>query len=147
MKFKNCIVIACEEFVGAHKHLPGIFNDIHCTLSRGGETLVTPVKLVISNMHYRGMEFGGAHVWKMGHPQAMDFFCYVPSIVLRGAPTLKLGLFFILCLKLHENEIIWTRGHPWHPTLQQPMLVVAQAFAQKDVILVRVHTHLHSCQQ
>ena len=25
-------------------------------------------------MHYRGMEFGGAHVWKTSHPQAMEFF-------------------------------------------------------------------------
>ena len=41
---------------------------------QGGITLVPPVKLVIGNMHYRGMEFGGAHVWKMSHPQAMEFF-------------------------------------------------------------------------
>ena len=40
----------------------------------GGITLVQPVKLVIDKMCYRGMEFGGAHVWKMCHPQAMEFF-------------------------------------------------------------------------
>ena len=40
----------------------------------GAITLVQPVKLVIGKMHYRGMEFGGAHVWKTGHPQAMEFF-------------------------------------------------------------------------
>ena len=60
------------------KHLPvfGIFNDIHCTYLHGvrGITLVQPVKLVIGKMRYRGMEFGGAHVWKTSHPQAMEFF-------------------------------------------------------------------------
>ena len=64
-------------------------------------------------MHYRGMEFGGAHVWKMSHPQAMEFFhtqnlgtctlelCtwYFPE---GGAPSLNFGLFFnIFALKLH----------------------------------------------
>ena len=40
----------------------------------GGNTLVSPVKPVIGNMHYRGMEFGGAHLWKTSHPQSMEFF-------------------------------------------------------------------------
>ena len=44
------------------------------TLYHGGMTLLLPVKPVIGKMHYRGMEFGGAHVWKMSHPQAMEFF-------------------------------------------------------------------------
>ena len=37
-------------------------------------TLVLPVKLAIGNMHYRGIKFGGAHVWKTSPLQAMEFF-------------------------------------------------------------------------
>ena len=69
-KLQNYIVVACVKFLGAHKHLPvfGVFNYIHHTLSWGvGITLLPPVKLVIGNMHYRGMKFCGAHVWKMSH--------------------------------------------------------------------------------
>ena len=80
----------------------------------GGITLVQPVKLVIGKMHYRGMEFGGAHVWKTSHPQAMEFFhtqnlgtctlelCtqYFPKRG-GGAPSLNFVLFFnIFALKL-----------------------------------------------
>ena len=74
------IVVACDKFMGAHKHLPvfGIFNYVHCTLSCGGGqktcTTVPQAKMVIGNIHHRGMGFGGAHVWKMSHPQAMEFF-------------------------------------------------------------------------
>ena len=77
---QNHIVVACDKFMGAHKHLPvfGVFNYIHCSLSCGGDqktcTTVTQAKLVIGNIHHRGMGFGGAHVWKMTHPQAMEFF-------------------------------------------------------------------------
>ena len=60
-------------------YLPlAIFNYIHCTLSCGGGqktcTTVPQAKLVIGDIHHRGMGFGGAHVWKMSHPQAMEFF-------------------------------------------------------------------------
>ena len=73
--------VTCDKFMGAHKHLPvfGIFNYVHCTLSWGGHKSCTKVqyhrpKLVIGNIHDRGMGFGGAHVWKTSHPQAMEFF-------------------------------------------------------------------------
>ena len=76
---QNCILVACDKFMGAHKHLPvfGIFNYIHCTLSCGGGqktcTTVPQAKMVTGDIHHRGMGFGGAHVWKMSHPQAMEF--------------------------------------------------------------------------
>ena len=56
-------------------------------------------------MCYRGMEFGGAHVWKMSHPQAMQFFhtqnlgpgtleLCTQHFPKGGVPTPKLGLFY-----------------------------------------------------
>ena len=75
---QNCIVVACDKFMGAYKHLPvfGIFNYAHCTLFWWGEgiRLVPQAKLVTGKIHHRGMGFGGAHVWKTSHPQAMEFF-------------------------------------------------------------------------
>ena len=78
---QNHIVVACDEFMGAHNHLPvfGIFNYVHWSLSCGGGKSCTMVqhhrpKLVLSDIHDRGMGFGGAHVWKMSYPQAMEFF-------------------------------------------------------------------------
>ena len=74
------IVVDCDEFMRAHKHLPlfGIFNYVHCSLSCGGGqkpcTTVPQAKMVIGDIHHRGKRFGGAHVWKMNHPQAMEFF-------------------------------------------------------------------------
>ena len=72
---QNHIVVACDKFMGAHKHLPvfGIFNYVHCTLSCGGMgiRLVPQAKLVIGKIHHRCMGFGGAHFWKTIHPQAM----------------------------------------------------------------------------
>ena len=75
-----CIVVACDEFMGAHKdlYLPvfGVFNYVHCTLSLGGGIRLVPQAILVTgNMHHRGMEFGGAHVWKTSHPQTMGFFC------------------------------------------------------------------------
>ena len=94
----NCVIVACGEFMGAHKHLSvfGIFNYVHCTWSCGGGqktcTTVPQAKMFIGDIHHRGMGFAGAHVWKMSHPQAMEFFvlknldprgmgCYSPNII------------------------------------------------------------------
>ena len=78
---QNCIVVAYDEFMGAHKYLPvfDIFNYIHCSLSCGGgqktSTTVPQAKMVTGDIHHRGMGFCGTHVWKTSHPQAMEFFC------------------------------------------------------------------------
>ena len=96
-------------------------------------------------MHYRGMEFGSANVWKTSHPQAMEFFhtqtldqvhySYVPRIFPRGVHQVPNWDYFtiFLDLKLHENKIIWTLvGSLWCPLLDPPMLVVIQVFAQEN---------------
>ena len=62
------------ELTNTYMSLAFLITSIALYLGGGGMTLVPPVKLVIGNMHHRGMEFGGAHVWKMSHPQAMEFF-------------------------------------------------------------------------
>ena len=52
------------------------------------------------------------------------------------------------CLKLYENEIIWTPGvSPRHPPLDPSMLVVVQAFAQeKDVTILKCTHTMYSLQ-
>ena len=119
---QNRIVVAYDEFMGAHKYLPvfDIFNYIHCSLSCGGDqktsTTVPQAKMVIGNIHHRGMGFGGAHVWKMSHPQAMEFFC-----------TQKLGP-------------MGGVGCPL-PTLYVKTSLSSKPYVQKSMCLLKVHTH------
>ena len=101
------IVVACDKFMGAHKYLPvfGIFNYVHCSLSQEGGKSCTMVqyhrpKLVLSNIHDRGMGFGGAHVRKQATHKQWNF-CILKNLdpwVVLGAPLPTLYLSKILYL-------------------------------------------------
>ena len=119
---QNHIVVACDKFMEAHKHLPvfGIFNYIHCSLSCGGDqktcTTVTQAKLVIGNIHHRGMGFGGAHVWKTSHPQAMEFFRTQKLGPMGGTPlsTLYLSKLLYHPSLMHKKSMCLLKcTHTW----------------------------------
>ena len=63
------------ELTNTYQSLAFLITSFALYLQGGCITLVLPVKPVIGNMRDRGMEFGGAHVWKMSYPQAMEFYC------------------------------------------------------------------------
>ena len=95
--------MSSRELTNTYQSLAFLITSIALYLG-GGIILVLPVKLVIGNMHYRGMEFGGAHVWKMSHPQAMEFLrtqnlgpgtlqLWTQHFPKGGAPTPRLVLF------------------------------------------------------
>ena len=147
-KLQNHIVVACDEFLGAHKHLPvfGIFNYIHQTGEGGHNTGTT------SETGHRQNVLQRHGIWwcpslENVPPTSNGTFWYPipctrytrvmdPGFSWGGCTNSKIGIIF--CQKLHENERIW-KG--MCPSLDPSMLVVVQTFAQKKEVTLLKCTH------